>query len=119
MFNSEYLITLGKMIQSQVRPLPKPSMSDYVDALQSQLMRRRKRDTTDVVTEDEAARAQRLGRKNGRRNLNTTAVPAVAGATAASAAAVALDVDVDTGDGQVRGKPKSPCQVCGGNGDGS
>lgn len=111
---------------AKVRPLPKPDATDYIAVLQSQLMRRRrrKRDTIDAADADALGNngstgSNALGRKNGRRNLNATAATAAAAAVtlppASTTAPAPAALDAEAGeigpDGQMRGKPKSPCQA--------
>lgn len=91
---NQYHTLTGKQWQSTQSP-------DYKVALHNQLMRRHKRDTSDVVAV-ETDGPSRLARKNARRNLN---------ATAAVVPPAVIDAEADNGDGNARGKPKSPCQV--------
>lgn len=98
--NQYHTLAAGKQSQPT-------QVTDYKAALHNQLMRRRKRDAGDAVAAVETeGQAARLGRKNARRNLNGTAVAAVG-----QPPSVAADADADNGDGNARGKPKSPCQV--------
>lgn len=115
--SNHYQTVANGALHKSAKPLPRPmsTATDYIAALQSQLMRRRKRDTSEAATDEgEQTRSQRLtGRKNGRRNLNattTTVMPIAAAETAAAAAADGGDSEVGA-DGQIRGKPKSPCLV--------
>lgn len=95
---------------TSTRPQKKTNL-DIMAQLNAQMVRK-KRNTENGGSDAQGERTGKLGggRKNGRRNLNVTAVVATV-ASVAQGGADDVEAGETTADGQKRGKPKSPCDV--------
>lgn len=112
---------------SEVSPKSlRSNMTEMIAKLTAQIVRRKRSaddDVGDITGMNSGSTGQQRvgGRKNGRRNLNATAVSTVAGVIGSSSATIVdtlpatvavpvIEVDRDL-DELKRGKPKSPCEV--------